>query len=87
MEQKNGIKYKCCDCFLEYTNFKDDAIEYKCLCSNKNYQQKFHEKLKEQFLNTYKYSKHDNKEFILLLGKGVYPYEYKDDWEKFNETS
>ena len=25
------IKYKYCDCFLEYTNFKEDLIEYKCL--------------------------------------------------------
>ena len=24
------IKYKYCDCFLEYTNFKDDLTEYKC---------------------------------------------------------
>ena len=31
-----GIEYKCCNCFLENTNFKDDLIEYKCLCSNKN---------------------------------------------------
>ena len=30
-----GIKYKYRDCFLEYTNFKDDFIEYKCLCRNK----------------------------------------------------
>ena len=22
-----GIKYKYCDCFLEYANFKDDLIE------------------------------------------------------------
>ena len=22
----------------------------------------------------------------MLLRKGVYPYEYMDDWEKFNET-
>ena len=22
-----------------------------------------------------------------MLRKGVYPYEYMDDWEKFNETS
>ena len=28
------IKCKYCDCFLEYTIFKDDLIEYKCLnCS------------------------------------------------------
>ena len=43
-----GIKYKYCDCFLEYTNFKGDLIEYKCLCCNKNYQHKFDEKLKRK---------------------------------------
>ena len=32
-----GIKYQHCDCFLEYTNFKNDLIEYKCLCYNKNF--------------------------------------------------
>ena len=42
-------KYKYCDCFLEYTNFKYDLLECKCLCCNKNYQQKFDEKLKERF--------------------------------------
>ena len=35
-----AIKYKYCDCFLEYANFKDDLIDYKCLCCNKSYQQK-----------------------------------------------
>ena len=35
-----AIKYKYCGCFLEYANFKDDLIEYKCLCCNKSYQQK-----------------------------------------------
>ena len=82
-----GIKYKYCDCFLEYTNFKDDLIEYKYLSCSKRYQQKLDEKLKERFFNTYKFSNHDNNKFILLLLKGVYPYEYMDDWEKFNETS
>ena len=27
----------------------------------------------------------DNNKFILLLQKAVYPYEYIDDWETFNE--
>ena len=40
-------KYKYCDCFLEYTNCKDDLIECKCLYCNKDYQEKFDEKLKE----------------------------------------
>ena len=26
-----GIKCKCWDCFLKYTNFRDDLIEYKYL--------------------------------------------------------
>ena len=64
---KRRIKYKYCDCFLEYTNFKDDLIEYKCLCCSKNYQHEFNEKLKEQFFNTYKFSNHDNSKFMLLL--------------------
>ena len=53
------IKYMFCDCFRQYRNFKDDLIEYKCLCCNKNYQHKFDEKLEERFLNTYKFSNHD----------------------------
>ena len=67
-----GIKYKHCGCFLVYTIFKDDLIQYKCFCSNKNYQQKFEEKLKERFFNTYKFSSYDNDKFILLLQKGIY---------------
>ena len=68
-----GIKHDYCDCFLEHANFKDALIKYKYLCCNKNYQQKFDEKWKEQYLNTYKYSNHDNNKFILLLQKGIYP--------------
>ena len=61
------FKHKYRDCFLEYTNFKDDLIEYKCLCCNKNYQQKFAENLKEWFFNTYKFYNSDNNKFILLV--------------------
>ena len=60
------ITYKVSDCFLEYTSFKNDLIEGKCLCCNKNYKQKSDEKLKQQFLNTYKFFNHDNNKFILL---------------------
>ena len=46
------IKYKYCDCFLEYTDFKDNLRECKCLCCNKYYQQNFDEHLKERPFNT-----------------------------------
>ena len=54
---------------------------------NKNCKIKFNEKLKERFFNTSKFSNNDNNKFVLLLWKGVYRYEYVDDWEKYNETS
>ena len=33
------------------------------------------------------FSSNDINKFTLLLQKGVYPYEYMDDWENFNEIS
>ena len=51
---------KCETCRVEYIYFKNDLIEYKCLCNNKNYPHKFDEKLKEQFFNTYKFCNHSN---------------------------
>ena len=82
-----GIVYKYYDYFLEYTNFIDALIEYKGLSCNKIYQRKLYEKIKKRFFNTYKFSDHDHNKSFLLLQKGVYPYKYMDDWEKFNETS
>ena len=57
------------------------------MISNKDWQIKFHEKLKLRFFNTYKFSDNDNNKFISLLWKGVYPYEYIYNWENFKETS
>ena len=35
----------------------------------------------------YQFCNGDHNKFVLLLRKGVYPYEYIDSWENFNETS
>ena len=48
---------------------------------------KFDENLKKLFLYIYKFSNHDINMLILLLQKGVYPYEYMGDCKKFNEAS
>ena len=57
-----GIKYKNCEWFLEYTNFKIDSIEQKML----NLQLELSAKSDEK-LNTYMFSNHDKNKFILLL--------------------
>ena len=43
------LKVKCKDCFLEYENLKDNLIKYKCLSYNKDYSNKFDEKLIKNF--------------------------------------
>ena len=40
----------------------------------------------KRFHNTYQLSDNNINKFKLLLRKGVYPYEYMDNWKRFNET-
>ena len=81
------IKCKNCDCFIEYESVKGNLIKYKCLSCNKNYSNKIDEELKKRFKNTFKFFNNGINKVILLLRKGVYLYEYMDDWEKFDETT
>ena len=41
----------------------------------------------EKFPRTYQFCNGDLNKFVLLLRKGVYPYEYMDSWKRFDETS
>ena len=41
----------------------------------------------KKFPTTYNFCKGDINKFIMLLRQGVYPFEYMDSWEKFDETS
>ena len=41
--------------------------------------------LTEKFHNIYHLCNKDLNKFALLLRKDVYPYEYMDSWERFNE--
>ena len=40
----------------------------------------------KRFYNTYQLRDNDINKFKLLLRKSVYPYEYMDNWKRFNET-
>ena len=42
--------------------------------------------LKKKFPNTFKLCNKNTEKFILLLKKGIYPYEYIDSMDRFNET-
>ena len=39
------------------------------------------------FPNIHQFCNGDINKFVLLLRKGVYPCEYMDSWERFDETS
>ena len=38
--EKCGIKYKDCECYVEYINSKYYSLILKCLCCNTSYQKK-----------------------------------------------
>ena len=72
------MKCKDCDYFLEHKNVKDTLIKYNLFY--KNYSNSFDEELKKIFKNTFKFSSNNINKFISLWRKGVYPYEYMNDW-------
>ena len=53
----------------------------------KKYEKGFDNDLINRFASTYEFCNRDIDKFILLLRKGVYPYEYMDSWERFDETT
>ena len=66
---------------------KDDKLFFRCFECNKNYEKDFNKELIKRFANTYEFCNGDNNKFILLLRKVVYPYDYMDSCERFNEIS
>ena len=80
---------KCVDCKSDLTYMKvmDEALIFRCFNCKKNCEKEISKELIERFASTYKFCNNDLNKFVMLLRKGVYPYEYMDGWDKFSETS
>ena len=80
MERKD-VKSEC-----EFIWFKTNRLNYRC----KEWEGKSNKSINGligKFPNIYQICNVDLNEFVLLLRKGVCPYEDMDSWENFDETS
>ena len=79
--KKKNIKSEC-----NFIEFKNNRLNYKCeKCGKKSFTSI--NRLIKKFPIVYQFCKNDLNKFVLLLRKGVYPYECMDSWERFNEAS
>ena len=79
--EKIKINSECC-----FVGLKNSKLIYKCKECKEEWKRPLN-KLTENFPSIYQFCNGDLNKFVMLLRKGVYPYEYMDSWEKFNETA
>ena len=78
-------KYINCKSDISYMKAIDETLIFRCFNCKKNYKKEINKELIERFSSTYEFCDKDLNKFIMLLRKGVYPYEYMGQWDKFNE--
>ena len=78
--EKTKINSECC-----FLGLKNNRLIYKCKESKEEWKRPINE-LIENFPSVYQFCNGDLNKFVLFLRKGVYPYEYMDSWQRFNET-
>ena len=79
--EKIKINSECC-----FVGLKNNKFIYECKKCKKEWKRPLN-KLSENFPSVYQFCEGDLNRFVLSLQKSVYPYEYMDSWEKFNETA
>ena len=79
--EKIKINSECC-----FVGLRNDTLIYKCKECKEEWKRPINE-LIEKFPSIYQFCNGDLNKFVLLLRKGVYPYEYMDSWEKFDENT
>ena len=78
-------KYIKCMSNLCFVNVMNETLTFECADYKKEYKKDLNKKLIERFSSVYEFCGYDMNKFITLLRKGVYPYEYIDEWNKFDE--
>ena len=80
-EERRKIKSVC-----NFIGLENNKLNYKCKECKKRWLMPINGLIKK-FPNVYQFCNEDINKFVLLLRKGVYPYEYMDSWKRFDETS
>ena len=78
--EKIKINSECC-----FDGLKNNRLIYKCKECKEEWKRPLN-KLIESFPSIYQFCNGNLNKFVMLLRKGVYPYEYMDSWEKIDET-
>ena len=86
IECKSCMGRKKIDSEFCFVGLKNNRLIYRYKECKEEWKRQINE-LIEEFPGTYKFCNGNLNKFILLLRKGVYPYEYMDIWKKFDETA